>query len=61
MSSLLLAIAAIAGLCGPRVQNESGEVLRTKAKECQVQMIKCVKAKAAPVDESLVACMQEVK
>jgi hypothetical protein len=63
--NLLIAIAAIAALCGPRNQTPSSmstsvEVSK-KAKDCQVQMIKCVKAKStAPVDESLVTCMQEI-
>lgn len=62
--NLLIAIAAIAALCGPRVQsNATGTVAaqRAEAKECQVQLIKCVKAKTTPLDESLVTCMQEVK
>ena len=59
--NFLIAIAAIAALCGPRVQNESGDNLRTKAKDCQVQMVKCVKAKAMPLEDSLAVCMQEIK
>lgn len=61
MSSLLIAITAIAALCGPRVQPTASAGNRADAKQCQVEMLKCIKAKSTPVDESLASCIQEIK
>ena len=58
MSSLLIAITTIAALCGPRLQSGT---IRAEIKQCQVEMLKCVKAKSSPIDESLAICLQEVK
>jgi hypothetical protein len=59
--SFAMIIAAIAAMCGPRVQLNAPASFRAEVKECQVQLVKCVKAKSAPVEEAMVVCMQEVK
>lgn len=59
--SFAMIIAAIAAMCGPRLQVNAPAGFRAEVKDCQVQMIKCVKAKSTPVEDSMVACMQEVK
>ena len=63
--NLLMAIAAIAALCGPRVQPgsvaDSAATIGQKAKDCQVQMLKCAKAKLSPIEEALATCIQEIK
>lgn len=62
--NMLMAIAAIAAMCGPRVNSpdtNEASISRRLAKDCQVQIIKCVKAKATPLEDSLITCMQEIK
>jgi hypothetical protein len=61
--SFAMIIAAIAAMCGPRVQVNAPAGLRAEVKECQVQLVKCVKekSKSSSVEDSMVSCMQEVK
>ena len=70
MNSLMMALQTIALLCGPRVQTTSNGVssgARVDAKECQVQLIRCVQVKvdaqtvAKDYEKPLAQCVQEVK
>ncbi len=65
MNELLLAIAAIAALCGPRVQMGSGmgssTTVRTEVKQCQVEMLKCVQSKQGNMSTALAQCVGETK
>jgi len=60
---MLMAMAVIAALCGPRVQNgDSIGGFRKDAKQCQVEMTKCVKSKSMrSVEDALAQCIEEVK
>lgn len=61
MNPLLFAIAAIAALCGPRVQHGGSDQERQQVKQCQVEMLKCVQSKQGNVENNLAQCIGETK
>lgn len=61
MNSLLLALQAIAILCGPRVQLGSTDQQRQVVKQCQVEMLKCVQSKQGSIENALAQCVGETK
>jgi hypothetical protein len=64
MSSLLMALIAIAGICGPRVQSGgavSPQETAKQAKICQIELLKCAQSKGGSIDTGLAQCISEGK
>jgi len=62
MNPLVMVLIAIAGMCGPRNQSPmQGPEVAQKAKQCQIDLLKCVNSKSSSPDSALQACILEGK